>query len=69
MLSRNNDCYPSLATCVAPSNTVKASPQQKGFQVRSSSIPLNTLSKVLGFLNKVDLPSTLFNMKFLSSTL
>lgn len=37
---------PSLDACMAPSGTMKASPQEGGFQVRSSSGPLDPVPEV-----------------------
>lgn len=44
-LGRINDFFPPLASCIAPSNTMKASPQRGSFLVTPSSYPLSPTSK------------------------
>ena len=49
--------HPSTA-CVAPSGTMKTSPQRIGFQVRSSLGPLDPESDVHSIFSNRELPST-----------
>lgn len=49
---------PFLEACMAPSGSMKASSQKRGFQGRSSSGPPGPVSEVHGVISIRDLPST-----------
>lgn len=38
-MDRTIDCFSSLTVCMAPSEIMRAGPQEGGFQVRSREIP------------------------------
>lgn len=51
-------CSLPLGDCIVSSDTMKASSQRGGSQLRSSSGPLGTVSEVHGVFSNRDLPST-----------
>lgn len=56
-LHRTIVCSPPLAACTLHFGTIKTSPQGEGFQIRFSSGPLDSVSKVHGVFSDGDLPS------------
>ena len=53
------DCSSPLADFIASTNTMRASPQARGFQGSFSSVPPRPISEVCDVFRKRALPSTL----------